>query len=230
MKANVLKKESVNIKLNKINGDHARLDYHVLMETMPGTDKNYFAIWPSDDSVKGPAIPWRKQPLKTYVMQSDYQDGTITMEDLNLFERGYIIGYSLAAYNPGSQTNNFCSTVYVSSLTSGAEVINKSICIDVDSVEPTSVMIKYDTCVNYRPNDNGNWIGIWDALNDLYVDLPKCASRVESNTQSGEIALDGFPVVAGHSYIVGYFTDGWNVKMSALSRSGLAAITTFTAE
>lgn len=230
MKVSALQKECVNIKLNKINGDYARLDYHVLMETMPGTDKNYFALWPADDSIKGPSIPWRKQPLKTYVMQSDFLNGTITMEDLGLIERGYIIGYSLAPYDPNSRINNFCTTAYVSSLAPGTEIIYKNISIDIDSVQSTSVLVKYDTCVNYRPFDNENWIGVWDALNDIYVDLPKCACRVESNAQSGDIALDGFPVVVGHSYIVGYFTGGWNNKMSALSRSGLAAITTFTTE
>ena len=81
------------------------------------------------------------------------------------------------------------------------------------------------------PKSHNNWVGIWDSTDNLMADPPRCALPVEKNANQGTLALNGCSIVQGHTYVVAYFTGGYDAtRPLQSSRQQMACIVRFDAE
>lgn len=222
--------KSVSFTIGEATGDDIRVDYHLLPGSKPMDWKHYVAVWEAVDSPQGPAIPWKEAPSLNHIgkIRRNDLEASVTLTDLALPQGSYIVGYSASSVNSFETERNFCASGYLPALGQGGYEY-RSVEISVPAIAPKSVKIHYHTLVNYQPDHYGNWIGIWDKQQDMMTALPIDAVRIDKTASEGNVVLDSFNGVAGHSYVAYYFMDGWNEDKTRLSRSGMAAMASFDA-
>lgn len=221
-----LKCRAVSITVRSITGDHTAVSYQTLPGNQPNTNGNYIALWPSTDET----IPWLRLPDNTCTVYGDDPSGDLLMAGLALPEDSYVLAYSLASPATKAADNNFCASVFVPSLAPGTEFIAKVMDLEVGDIASYSAVIRYQTLPGYSPKDQANWIGIWDASDSILHDAPLRAMPISKNSDKGEIALNNFKIVSGHSYTVAYFTGGYDPRKEGSSpRNQMACMVTFDA-
>lgn len=219
---------SVSITVRSVTGDHASISYDTLPGNQPNTNGNYVALWPSTDEV----IPWDRLPADARVCAvfGNEPAGDLIMGNLELPERSYVVGYSLAPKATKPEENNFCASVFVPSLKPGTKFTSQRMSLQVLEIASFSAMVRYTALPGATPKDHGSWIGVWDAKDSLLHDDPLCAVPVNQNCEHGEIALNNFPIISGHKYTVAYFTGGYDARKGKQSpRTQMACIATFDA-
>jgi len=169
-------------------------------------------------------------PDNVCTVYGDDPSGDLLMGELALPEASYVLAYSLAPTATKAADNNFCASVFVPSLKPGTEFTAKVMGLDVVDIASFSAMIRYQALPGYAPQDHANWIGIWDARDSILNHAPLRAMPISGTSDKGEVALNNFKIVSGHSYTVAYFTGGYDPQKEGDSpRNQMACMVTFDA-
>lgn len=207
--AKVMRSEGVKFRIVEIGGDYVTIKYQTLSGNNPNAYGNYVAEWrvPYDE------VPWGTEPEKTCSVSSSSPTGSFSMDDLELTEDGYIFGYSVVPLK--DDVYNFCATAYIPStmpLESVDTDLNIEYCdpkLELLSVNTDTVRIKYSLPTGYSPQDNDNWIGLWEGTPDVYHKMPDVCEKVDKQLDASTITL-GKTIKRGTKYTVCYYGGGWS--------------------
>lgn len=215
---NVLRAEGLKFRITEIGGDYVTIRYKTLSGNNPSANGNYVAEWraPYDE------IPWRMEPEKTCNVNSTQAAGTFSMDNLELSDEGYIFGYSVVPLKSG--VCNYCATAYLPS-TTPLQSINVDSDIkyfdpglEITSVNTDTVRIGYAMPSGYSPQDNGNWIGLWEGEPDVYHKQPDACVEVAKQVDTGTITISKI-MKRETKYTVCYYGGGWDSDESKRSLS-----------
>ncbi len=197
-------------------GSGCNMNYITLSSNLPNTYGNNFYVWPSTDG----NIPWGNAPIATVPVPTDNATSTMPV-NYPAQQKGYVIGYGVAP-TPKST----CAQVYVPSPNATPDQYqSNNTTLQVVYVGLNLVQVKYATLPGYDPGGNGNWIGMWQAMQVPWAGDPIQGGylAVPAGSPSfGYLNLTGAVLQSGYPYVVGYFT-----VAKATGRTSLAAATSF---
>jgi hypothetical protein len=143
--------ENVTIQVPHSTGQTVTVKYKTLPGNHPESNGNKLWLW------EGTVIEWT-HPDKgvSKLVCNDDSEGSATM-DVELSRKNYTVGYSVTGGVMG-----ICASALIKPPTELELLLAPtSITMEIDTLKPGQLVIKYATLRGYRPLSAGNWLGLW---------------------------------------------------------------------
>jgi hypothetical protein len=208
---------AVKISIQGVPTDQGTIvSYNTMPANAPKTYANHIYVWQTTDN----AVPWAKSPDGDTAINTDSSASTVPV-NFSFEEKGYIIGYAVAA-----TPNAVVSTIFMPAgkQTDPTAWQYAQVGIDVVYYGTNLVQVQYTGLAQYLPATNKNWIGLWQGPQVPYSGDSLISVNVTKDAPpSGYAVLQGVKLLIGLSYSVGYF-----MVDPVKGRTSLAASATFT--
>jgi hypothetical protein len=184
--------EIVTIDAIDVQSQLVTVAYQTLPGNHPASYGNMLWFW------EGTVIDWSHPDLGlARPVSSEDAKGWIAMA-VELGHKNYTFGYSVTGGVPG-----ICASARVD--IQALMLAPTSVTIEIDTLEPNQLVIRYATLRGYRPLISGNWLGLWrgDVL-PWETDPPVAVALPEDNANEG-LATFQATLRSRSTYTVIYF-------------------------
>jgi len=190
--------EQVVIEITGHNADTVTVKYRTIPFNHPQDNQNKVMIW------EGTVIGWKSTPLAAQLVTNNDENGSYTMENLELKRKEYIVGYSVTG-----EVMGICASALVNNSVIKEELLilaPTSVTLTFRSLDKAQLILDYATLRGYKPKSAGNWLGLWRGDIDLFdpPGTPAVVCLPEDDVNEGSATFQ--TQFREHStYTVGYF-------------------------
>jgi hypothetical protein len=205
-----IKKESVKkmpgrhiLEISAIQSTAISLSYHTLTDNNPYAYDNYIAVWEYET-----CIPTDTKPLLEQALVSTDNNGAITIEGLDPYNKPYLIAYSV-----GAGSNDFCATAYLPGGDDLKNVVYVDTRIELEDkivINPHRISIICTIPFGIDASKANHWINLSECNCNPYnvpVEPLACVRVTASHSSNFQVLLDGLNIIRDATYTVAYFVD-----------------------
>ncbi|HEX6370286.1 MAG TPA: hypothetical protein VF006_15305 [Longimicrobium sp.] len=174
-------------------------DYTTVPGNQPASYGDTVFLW----QTPGPMVPGPMVPLATQKVAGNTSSGSGTFTNVNVSST---LPY-LVAYAVGPEVSNIAATVFIPA---GGTGVPFAPALSVTTVRPDGVGYQYAVAVGMQPQQDGDWVGIWQGAGtpSLFAVPPLAWAAASTNMSSGSGWLAARTIVGG-TYTLGYFKGGF---------------------
>lgn len=212
------------IQPQDVTGTQITFHYDSMAGNQPNSYGNTVFLWQTSQQ----AIPVNTQPLNAQLISSNQPNGSNVFMGLSVSSESYLVAYAV-----GNAVKNIVASVFIPATggQSAAPVVpTPAPSIIVTTYGSTSVSFSYATPVGMTPQNDGDWVGLWQGQGQsvLYSQPPTWFVQLGSNANQGNwgLNLSSGNIQRGTMYTLGYFKGGY--AQTNPKQTTLAASTTFT--
>jgi hypothetical protein len=142
--------EIVTIKIIEFKSQIVTVEYKTLSGNHPKSNGNKLWLW------GGTVVDWSHPNLGTKkLIPSNDEMGWVTM-DVELGHKSYTFGYSVTG-----EVLGICASTLLEIARPKLMLAPTSVTLEIDTLDPDRLVIRYATLRGYRPQSAGNWLGLW---------------------------------------------------------------------
>jgi hypothetical protein len=208
-----------SIVTEAVTGTQIPFQYISMPGNQPQQNANTVFIW----QTSALQIPLGSKPLNSWSVVGNNPVGDNVFSKLSVTDLSYLLGYAV-----GSDPKNICSLAFLPPTGGGtANPTTFQPSLQMTYTGAGSVAFGYNMPAGARPLSDGDWIGLWQGLDEssLYTIPPNWFVQAPQDFSSGNGALNGVTVLRGTTYTLGYFRGGYDT--SKPRQSTLACSTTW---
>jgi len=195
--------------------DGTVIKYITLGQNQPKANANQLYVWETTSE----NVPWGTATVGSTAIDSNRAVNSQKLDFQFRLGPDFIVGYAMAA-----DPNTTCATIYIPSdaFKDPSKVKTRELMINVPNYGSGFVQVKYTGLPLYRPEANGNWVGIWSGDSVPYSGVDPLAKSNIRGAEPNGLATISVDLNLGSTYAVGYF-----MKALPSGRTTLAAVSKF---
>ncbi|KVU25201.1 hypothetical protein WK65_14230 [Burkholderia ubonensis] len=215
---------SFTIQPQDVTGTQITFHYDSMPGNQPNSYGNTVFLWQTSQV----AVPINTTPLASQLISGNQPNGSNVFMGLSVSTESYLMAYAV-----GNNVKNIVAYVSIPAIDDQEPPFppTPSPSILVTSYGATSVSFSYSTPNGMTPQNDGDWVGLWQGQGQsvLYSLPPTWFVQLGSNANQGSwgINLSSGNIQRGTTYTLGYFKGGY--AQTNPKQTTLAASTTFVA-
>ena len=193
---------SIELTVTATTEDSLVVSFMGLNGNQPQTYGNSIVVW------EGPDVRWDQPPVTQVPIPTNATAGAVAIPSLAPQQNPYAIAYTVG---PSPTSIATVTTALPGEPTGDTQTTTLSI----DDVMPTGFVVDYQLPAGSDPSTLGHWVGVWEGSMVAWSAPPIARTTISGSSSQGTAAIEGFDVLRGVTYTLGYFAGPNQTELAA---------------